>query len=107
MDAPLDLADEVARLRGCLDDLRTVMALPELWPGREPRQIIDPLVDVLVGTLHLAFLFVRLSDTDGGQPIEIVRIGDSIEEWMREGISRAIAKLGKDGGSWPVAERLS
>jgi hypothetical protein len=72
MGAPLP--DEVARLRGCLNDLINFMALPALSPGREPRQIVESLVDALIGMLHLVFVFVRLNDPDSGRPIEIVRV---------------------------------
>jgi hypothetical protein len=67
------------------------MALPTLSTGREPRQTVGPLVDTLLGMLGLAFVLVRLNDTERGQPIEIARIADVLEETVRvRGISAAI-----------------
>ena len=106
MEAPLEPADEVARLRGCLNDLIGIMALPALWPGREPLQILDPLVDALVEMLRLAFVVVLLTDAGGGQPLEIVRIGESCEGTIRKrDIRAAIApSLGSAASGGPLRE---
>jgi len=87
--APVDLADEVARLRGCLNDLISITALPALSAGRDPRQILDPLVDALLTMLRLAFVFVRVNDVDG-PPIEVVRIGEPLEGARERDIRTAI-----------------
>ena len=84
------------------------MALPALGPEAEPRQIIDPLVEVLVGMLPLAFLFLRLNATDSGQAIEILRIGESFEGSILErDIGSVMAKLAGHGWSWPLGERVT
>ena len=79
MDASIELADEVARLRGCMNDLVSVMALRVLGPDREPPEIVSPLADALLGMLRVAFVLVRLNDSEGGRPIEIVRVDESFE----------------------------
>jgi hypothetical protein len=61
-------AEEVTRLRGCLNDLATMMALPALSTGGEPSQILSTLLDALLGTLRLAFVFVRLNDPEVDLP---------------------------------------
>ena len=65
---------EVARLRDCLNDLAGIMALPALRTSGEPRQIVTTLLDALLATLRLAFVFVRLNDPEGGPPIEMMRV---------------------------------
>src|SRR5215831_7262816 len=74
MNTRLVQAPEITRLRDCLNDLVSVMAL---WPGRDPLEIVNPLAEALLEMLHLAFLIVRLKDPDGGPPIEISRVDES------------------------------
>jgi len=77
---PGDSADEeVARLRGCLNDLVGMTALPALWTGGEPSQIAGTLLDALLQTLRLAFALIRLIDPDGGPSLDIVRISESLK----------------------------
>src|SRR5438094_9221124 len=68
-------ADEIKRLQACINDLISVLALPAIWGGREPSQIVSTLLDVLLGMLRLDFAYARLSDAiGGGVPIEMVRL---------------------------------
>src|SRR5882724_3950287 len=68
-------AVEIKRLKGCINDLISVLALPAIWSGTEPSQIIGRLLDVLLGILRLDFAYARLSDSiGGGSPIEMVRL---------------------------------
>ena len=67
-------ADEIKNLKACINDLISVLALPALWTGREPSQILSILLDVLLGMLRLDFAYARLSDSIGGAPIEMVRL---------------------------------
>jgi len=66
-------ADETRRLRGCINDLIGILALPAVWNGHDPAQIVSTLLDVVVGTLRLDFAFVRVGDPIGSGPIEMVR----------------------------------
>ena len=84
MTAPIELADEVARLRACLNRLLSVAALPALSPGREPTEIAGPLADALLGTLGLAFVLVRLNETERERPIELARIAESFHGTIRQ-----------------------
>ena len=68
-------ADEIKRLKACINDLISVLALPAIWSGQEPSQIVSTLLDVLLGMLRLDFAYARLSDSiGGGTPIEMVRL---------------------------------
>jgi hypothetical protein len=93
---------EIKRLKTCINDLISVLALPAIWSGHEPRQILSTLLDVLLGMLRLDFVYARLSDAlDGGALIEVVRaaqggnltarpqdIGQKLNPWLA-GASRA------------------
>jgi PAS domain S-box-containing protein len=106
LEAP---AEEAARLRRCLNDLVSVMALPALWAGGEPRQIVGTLMDALREMLRLAFVFVRLNDSEDGTFIELMRASAPLE-----GIATArdLGKLlGRSLGTvpshWPPSARVS
>jgi PAS domain S-box-containing protein len=65
-------ADEIKRLQGCINDLISLLALPAIWSGHEPSQIVSTLLDVLLGMLRLDFAYV--SETINGSPIEVLRV---------------------------------
>jgi PAS domain S-box-containing protein len=44
--------DELARLRGCLNDLASIMALPAVWTGGEPPQEVSAMLNDLPGMLE-------------------------------------------------------
>src|SRR5215471_824326 len=68
-----ETANEIKRLQGCINDLISVLALPAMWSGQDPAQIVNTLLDVLVGMLRLDFAYVQLNDPVGGGLIEMVR----------------------------------
>jgi hypothetical protein len=84
VSAPIEFADEVARLRACLNHLISVAALPTISTGGEPSDIVGPLADALLGTLGLAFVLVRLNEADREQPIEVARIAESFRGTIRQ-----------------------
>jgi signal transduction histidine kinase len=101
--------EEVARLRGCLNDLVGIMTLPALWAGGEPQQIVSTLLDALLGMLQLAFVFVRLNDPDGGPSIEMLRGTGLLESThaAREFGVALDASLGNTPLKWPPSARVS
>ena len=79
------VADENRRLRAALRDLVALSTIPAAWIGRDPPTIATSLADVLVGSLHLDFAFVRLCDSNGGAPVDVIR-GDAwsgFAEWLQ------------------------
>src|SRR5580704_13537650 len=77
-----DLAEEIKRLQRCINDLVSLLALPAMWSGSEPSQIIQTLLDALLRMLQLDFVYVRLKNTGGrapmeGAPVEVVRFAES------------------------------
>jgi PAS domain S-box-containing protein len=104
MEAPLEsAADEVTRLRGCLNDLVSITALPALSTGGEPDQTVSTLLDTLLAMLQLAFVCVRFNDPEGGTFIEIVRVAESLERTARaREISEGLdSSLGDAPLKWP------
>src|SRR6266567_8810781 len=93
---------EIKRLKACINDLISVLALPAIWSGQEPSQIVSTLLDVLLGMLRLDFAYARLSDSiGGGAPIEMVRlaqhrnlaaqpqeIGQALNTWLAGDLGR-------------------
>jgi PAS domain S-box-containing protein len=76
---------EGAALRGALRDLVALSTIPAAWVGREPPVIAAGLADVLVGSLHLDFAFVRLCDPQGDGAIEETRgeAWKAFPEWLQ------------------------
>ena len=100
--------DEAVRLRRCLNDLVSIVALPALWTGGEPPRIIHTLLDALVGMLDAAFVFARLNDAAGGPPIELGRIAKGWEGTLRtRDIGETLdASLGHASRNWPLVTRV-
>ena len=71
-----DPAQEIKRLQRCINDLTSLLALPGIWRGSEPSQIVQTLLDVLLRMLTLDFAYARLSDAFGVVPVEILRVAE-------------------------------
>lgn len=65
---------EVKRLQRCINDLVSLLALPAIWSGGDPSQVLHTLLDTLMRMLSLDVVCVRLTNPVGGGPVEIVRI---------------------------------
>ncbi len=73
-DSAEETVDEIRQLRGCINDLVSLLALPAMWSDHEPLQIVETLLDTLVGILRLDFIYARLNAGTAAQPIEAVRL---------------------------------
>jgi PAS domain S-box-containing protein len=77
MEVQPELASgEVKHLQRCINDLVSLLALPAIWSGGDPSQLLHTLLDALVRMLHLDLVSVRLTDPVDGAPVEIVRLAD-------------------------------
>jgi len=74
---PHGAAAEIKRLQRCINDLVSVVALPAVWTGGEPAQIVRTLLDTLLGMLDLDFAYARLNGSNGEQAIEMARVAQS------------------------------
>jgi PAS domain S-box-containing protein len=69
-----EAAIEIKRLKACINNLISVQALPAIWSGGQPSQIVSALLDILLEMLSLDFTYARLKDSTGGVPLEMVRL---------------------------------
>jgi formate hydrogenlyase transcriptional activator len=75
MDSALKQADdEIKRLQSYINDLISLQALPAIWSGLDAHQIVNKLLEVLTSLLRLDFAVMRVNDSNGGPPIEAVRL---------------------------------
>jgi PAS domain S-box-containing protein len=109
VNEPLEsLAEEVTRLRRCLNDLASLVALPDVTTNSEPAAI-GSVLDALTWRVRLAFAFVRLTDREGGSSSEIARVAESLAPTT---LARQIGEvldgsLGHDSEKWPATGRVS
>jgi len=104
MDAqPGDPAEEIKRLQRCINDLVSLLALPALWSGGEPSQIVHTLLDALLRMLQLDFICIWLKDTGGQAPIEMVWFNPSQKQQAQWREIGEILKhqLEADPQEWP------
>src|SRR5437763_16076888 len=75
MEAEMEHAtNEVKHLKACINNLISVQALPAIWSGGQPSQIVSALLDMLVEMLSLDFAYARFKDSTGGAPLEMARL---------------------------------
>ena len=78
MDLQLNTSgEEISRLQRCIDDLVALLGLPAVWTGREPSQIIELLLDVLLRMLRVDFIYARVKDPGAHTPVDAIRIASS------------------------------
>ena len=68
-----EAANEIKRLKACINNLISVQALPAIWSGGQPSQIVSASLDVLLKMLSLDFAYAQLKDSTGGA-LEMVRL---------------------------------
>jgi hypothetical protein len=73
----LDSSQEIKRLHRCINDLVSLLALPAIWSGNEPSQILEMLLDALLRMLRLDFVCARLRNPSSAAHTEILRVADS------------------------------
>ena len=104
---PRDRAEEIKHLQRCVNDLISVLALPAVWSGGEPSQIVHTLLDALLRMLQLDLVYVRLKETGGQAPIEMVRFAQSQKHIAQPHEIGEVLKhwLGADPQEWPPLMR--
>ena len=76
---PESSTEEIRRLRRCINDLVSIVALPAVWTGGAPSQIVGNLLDALVSMLNLDFMYARLGSPGGSDYTEMMRIGPRLQ----------------------------
>ena len=85
------VSDEIKRLRRCINDLVSMLALPALWTGREPIEIIRILLDALLETLRLDFACAALTDASGQAPFKIVQVAERESHFSEQQVASFLA----------------
>ena len=65
---------EIKHLQRCINDLVSLLALPAIWSGSNPSQILHTLLDTLIRMLRLDLVSVRLKNPAGEATLEMVRV---------------------------------
>ncbi len=76
---PRDLTEEIKRLQRCINDLVGLLALPAMWSGAEPSEIVRTLLEALMRVLELDFIYARLNNPGAEGPVQMARFGRSQE----------------------------
>ena len=76
-------ADEIKRLRRYMNDLVSLLALPAMWSGSKPGDIVHTLLDSLLRMLDLDFVYVGLTNLVDAAPSETLRVAQSQEQMFR------------------------
>jgi len=71
--------EAVRRLKNCINDLVSLLALPAIWSEREPPEVLGILLDVLLRMLQLEFAYARTVVSAGTPPTEICRVAEQRE----------------------------
>src|ERR1700712_2710426 len=94
--------EETERLRRCMSDLLSLLALPAMWVGGDLAQIGQRLLDVLPAMLDADFLYTRLIDNDGSPPIEMAWTTGFMQAMTPPDIGRALLiSLVTAPSEWP------
>ncbi len=76
-------ADEIKRLQRSINDLVSLLALPAMWSGSTPCDIVHTLLDSLLRMLDLDFVYASLTNLVDAAPSETVRVAQSQEQMFR------------------------
>src|SRR6266404_4311745 len=76
-------ADEIKRLQRCINDLVSLLALPAMWSGSKPCDIVHTLLDSILRMLDLDFVYVSLTNLVDATLSETVRVAQSQEQMFR------------------------
>jgi len=102
-----DSTAELKYLQRCMSDLVSVLALPAVWSGQEPRKIVTTLHDALMATLNLDFLYTRVRIETDGDPIEVLRTAPHYATTQNVDKIRHLlnGRFGVDARNWPAEIR--
>ncbi|WP_242342884.1 sigma-54 interaction domain-containing protein [Anaeromyxobacter terrae] len=90
-------------LQACINDLVSVLALPAMWTGQDPAQVVGTLLDAVVGMLGLDFACAWLKLEASAPYLLTVRLGESRGSG---GVERQVARtfdrwVADEPSRWP------
>jgi len=99
-----DSAEELKHLQSGMSDLVSLLALPAVWSGQEPRQIVTTFHDALSAVLNLDLAYTRARTEANGEPIEVLRTATAHATSPNAGkIHQTLNKwFGDDPHRWPT-----
>lgn len=77
LETRMEEAVEVRNLKTCINNLISLVSLPAIWTGRDTRQTITVLLDVLLDMLHVDFVYIKLNTAGDSIPLEMIRCAQS------------------------------
>ncbi len=93
---------EVKHLQRCINDLISLLALPAIWSGGDPSQVLHTLLDALLRMLRLDLVSVKLTDPVDNAPVEIVRLAEMRRPMpSAHEICEALSQFKNDSRKWP------
>ncbi len=98
---------ETERLKRCINDLVSVLALPAIWTGSDPTHVLSTLLEALRGMLGLDLVYARMNGPPGEAPIEVVRVAgaDTFTVQAHDIGVMLNERLGADPRNWPPVTR--
>jgi len=102
-----DSAEELKHFQRGMSDLVSMLALPAVWSGQEPRQIVTTFHDALLATLNLEFVYTRARTEANGGLIEIFKTATAhTTSPNADKIHQTLNKwFGGDPQRWPTEMR--
>jgi PAS domain S-box-containing protein len=100
---PEQTSEEIKHLQRCINDLVSLLALPAIWSGGDPSQVLQTLLDALMRMLSLDLVSVQLTTPVGETPVEIVRAAQGRGPMPpAHEICKALSRsLGDNSRKWP------
>ncbi|WP_024519160.1 PAS domain-containing sensor histidine kinase [Bradyrhizobium sp. Tv2a-2] len=101
--------EESRRLQQCFNDLSQIVALSTALGRGSLSQLVADLLEMLLGMLHLEFVYVRLKDPVNAAPIELGRTAKSLDGFIgpKEIGSVLNNALGSNPQTWPANEQIA
>jgi transcriptional regulator with GAF, ATPase, and Fis domain len=111
--------EDVRDLKSCVNDLISVLALPAIWIGAEPTQIIQALLECLLGLLRVDFVYAEWNDLLDGKPLKLIRhasasqpavamseVNRALQSWLKTRARGALLLRRPAGGITMAPRRL-
>ena len=97
-----DPTQEITRLRHCLNDLVSIIALQAMWAGADSSQIVRTLLGALLSMLGLDFAYAQWREAADAEPIQMARVAESCRlAAQAQDIGRMLFdQLGDDPQKW-------
>ncbi|HEX4228519.1 MAG TPA: PAS domain S-box protein [Bryobacteraceae bacterium] len=86
--------EDSLQLKEHLNNLISILALPAMWSGTEPQQVIAALLDVLLVMLQLDFIYGELLEPNGSQSSKMARLAVSRDVAAQANLTAKLADAG-------------